>query len=105
MQIFSDILLFLNFSLGIIEDNHFVLFLWKQSNITVMEARALTPVQEDLLKMFAFDHSDSFAKEIKKVLKNYLLKKIDEETTRLWDEGVFDQKDLDELRHEDLHKI
>ncbi|MDE5848089.1 MAG: hypothetical protein K2M83_09490 [Muribaculaceae bacterium] len=70
-----------------------------------MEARALTPVQEDLLKMFAFDHSDSFAKEIKKVLKNYLLKKIDEETTRLWDEGVFDQKDLDELRHEDLHKI
>ena len=64
-----------------------------------MEARALTPVQEDLLKMFAFDHSDSFAKEIKKVLKNYLLKKIDEETTRLWDEGVFDQKDYDELRH------
>ena len=37
-----------------------------------MEAKALTPVQEDLLKMFAFDHSDSFAKEIKKVLKNYI---------------------------------
>lgn len=69
-----------------------------------MEARALTPVQEDLLKMFAFDHTDSFAIEIKKVLKSYLLKKIDEETDRLWDEGVFDQKVLDELRHEDLHK-
>ncbi|MDE7421934.1 MAG: hypothetical protein K2N35_17230 [Muribaculaceae bacterium] len=69
-----------------------------------MEARVLTPVQEDLLKMFAFDHSDSFAIEIKKVLKTYLLKKIDEETTRLWDEGILDQKRLDELRHEDLHK-
>ncbi|MDE7347514.1 MAG: hypothetical protein K2N48_12350 [Muribaculaceae bacterium] len=69
-----------------------------------MEARALTPVQEDLLKMFAFDHSDSFAIEIKKVLKTYLLGKIDEETTRLWNEGVLDQKRLDELRHEDLHE-
>ena len=69
-----------------------------------MEARALTPVQKDLLKLFAFDHSDSFAIEIKKVLKNYLLKMIDDETTRLWDEGILDQKRLDELRHEDLHK-
>ncbi|MDE6379934.1 MAG: hypothetical protein K2L11_05630 [Muribaculaceae bacterium] len=69
-----------------------------------MEARALTPVQEELLKMFAFDHSDSFANEIKKVLKNYLLRKIDEETDRLWDEGELDQKVLDELRYEDLHK-
>ncbi|MDE6551718.1 MAG: hypothetical protein K2K98_01965 [Muribaculaceae bacterium] len=69
-----------------------------------MEARALTPVQEDLLKMFAFDHSDSFAIEIKKVLKTYLLHKIDEETTRLWDEGILDQERLDELRHEDLRK-
>lgn len=68
-----------------------------------MEARALTPVQEDLLKMFAFDHSDSFAIEIKKVLKTYLLNKIDEETTRLWNAGVLDQKRLDELRHQDLH--
>lgn len=40
-----------------------------------MEARVLTPVQEDLLKMFAFDHSDSFVIEIKKVLKTYLLKR------------------------------
>lgn len=69
-----------------------------------MEARALTPVQEDLLKMFAFDHSDSFAIEIKKVLKTYLLHKIDEETTRLWDEGILNQERLDELRHEDLRK-
>ncbi len=50
--------------------------------------------------MFAFDHSDSFAIEIKKVLKEYLLKKNDEETDRLWDEGFLDQKSLDEIRHE-----
>ncbi len=69
-----------------------------------MEARALTPVQQDLLKLFAFDHSDSFAMEIMKVLNDYLLAKIDDETNRLWDEGILDQKRLDELRHEDLHK-
>lgn len=69
-----------------------------------MEARALTPVQEDLLKLFAFDHSDSFAIEIKKVLKKYLLQRIDEETDRLWNSGILDQNRLDELRHEDLHK-
>ncbi len=68
-----------------------------------MEASALTPVQHDLLRMFGFDHSDSFVIEIKKVLKEYLLKKIDEETDRLWDEGILDQKRLDEIRHEDLH--
>lgn len=83
---------------------HICIIFVEKSNITVMEAKALTPVQEDLLKMFAFNHSDSFAIEIKRVLKSYLLKKIDEETTRLWDEGIFDQKVLDELRNEDLHK-
>ncbi len=70
-----------------------------------MEARAITPVQKDLLRMFAFDHSEGFANEIKKVLKEYLLKKIDEETDRLWEEGILDQQRLDAIRHEDLHKI
>ncbi len=69
-----------------------------------METRELTPVQQDLLRMFAFDHSDSFAFEIKTVLKDYLLKKIDKETDRLWDEGILDQNRLDEIRQEDLHK-
>ncbi len=70
-----------------------------------MEARTLTPVQKDLLKLFAIDHSDSFAIEIKSVLNRYLLKKIDEESNRLWDEGILAKKRLDELRFEDLHKI
>ncbi|MDE6380526.1 MAG: hypothetical protein K2L11_08645 [Muribaculaceae bacterium] len=69
-----------------------------------MEARTLTPVQEDLLRMFAFDHSDSFALEIKKVLNKFLLKKIDEETSRLWEEGFYDQARLDELRYKDFHQ-
>lgn len=69
-----------------------------------MEARSLTPVQQDLLRLFSFNHSDEFAKEIKEVLSSYLRKKLEEETNRLWDEGILDEKALEKLRHEDLHK-
>ena len=43
-----------------------------------MEAKKLTPVQIDLLRMFSFDHSDEFAIEIKEVLGKYLQYKLDD---------------------------
>ena len=69
-----------------------------------MEARSLTPVQQDLLRLFSFNHSDEFAKEIREVLSSYFRKKLDEETDRLWDEGILDEAALERLRHEDFHK-
>lgn len=68
-----------------------------------MNNQSLTPIQKDLLKMFAYDHSDKFANEIKCVLSNYFLSKIDAETDRLWMEGKLDQSVLNEIRKEDLH--
>lgn len=68
-----------------------------------MNANSLTPMQHELLKLFSFDHSEAFAVEMKRVLTRHLLSKLDSETDRLWDEGILDQKVLDELRHEDLH--
>lgn len=62
-------------------------------------------MQKELLKMFSFDHSDEFVMEIKKVLGDYLQKKIDKELDRLWDEGTLNQEKLDELRHQDLHQM
>lgn len=69
-----------------------------------MEAHVLTPVQQDLLRLFSFDHSDNFAKEIKSVLNSYFQSKIDEETDRLWETGVLNEEKLEQLRHENLHK-
>lgn len=68
-----------------------------------MEAKTLTPVQKDLLRMFSYDHSDAFANEIKSVLNKYFQSKIDEETDRLWDDGTLNQAALDAIRKEDLH--
>ncbi len=33
----------------------------------------------------------------------YYQKKMDEELNKAWDEGILDQKRLNELRHTDLH--
>lgn len=68
-----------------------------------MEVTVLNPTQQHLLKLFAFNPSEDYAMEIKRVLMDYFQSKLDQESDRLWDEGVLDQKRLDELRHKDLH--
>lgn len=68
-----------------------------------METGNLTPTQLNLLKIFAYDHSEEHAREIQNVLVNYLQKKLDEESDKLWDSGVLNQEVLDRIRHEDLH--
>ena len=85
-----------------------------------MEATTLTPTQQHLLKLFSFDQSESYAREIQEVLSfdqsesyareiqevltRHFQEKLDKEADRLWDEGILDQQRLDELRHEDLHR-
>ena len=68
-----------------------------------MEATTLTPTQRHLLKLFSFNPSDDYAREIQEVLTRHFQAKLDQEADRLWDEGILDQKRLDELRGEDLH--
>lgn len=70
----------------------------------IMEATTLTPTQQHLLKLFSFDQSESYAREIQEVLTRHFQEKLDKEADRLWDEGILDQQRLDELRHEDLHR-
>ena len=66
--------------------------------------RNVTPVQQHLLKLFSFDSSEAYARKIQEVLTHYFQEKLNREADRLWDEGLLDQKRLDELRTEDLHK-
>ena len=76
----------------------------EKQNEENMAANALTPAQQHLLKLFSYNDSDEYALEIQEVLTRYFQERLDKEADRLWDEGILDQKRLDELRNEDLHK-
>lgn len=69
-----------------------------------MRNATLNPTQQHLLKLFSFDNSESYALEIQRVLTEHFQSLLDEESDKLWNNGILDQKRLDELRHADLHK-
>ena len=62
-----------------------------------MEATILNPTQMHLLKLFSFNKSEDFAKEIQQVLARYFQEKLDAETDRLWDEGILNLKGKDNV--------
>ena len=70
-----------------------------------MGASVFNPVQQHLLKMFAFDGSEERLSEVKVVLAEHFRAKADACLNELWDSGVLNQDKLDELRHQDLHSM
>ena len=68
-----------------------------------METTALNPTQMHLLKLFAFNNSEEYAREIQEVLTRDFQNRLDAEADRLWDEGILNQEKLDEIRKMDLH--
>lgn len=70
-----------------------------------MENSSLNPTQLHLLKMFSFNNSEEYAREIQEVLTKHFQKRLDAEADRLWDEGILDQKRIDEINKMDLHKL
>ena len=68
-----------------------------------MTAKTLTPAQLHLLKLFSFDDSDEFVHEIQEVLTQHFQKKLEAETCRLWEEGIFSDEILDKMIEEDWH--
>lgn len=68
-----------------------------------METTALNPTQIHLLKMFAFNGSEEYAREVQEVLTRHFQDRLDAEADRLWDDGILDQQKLDEIRQMDLH--
>ena len=67
-----------------------------------METTAFNPVQQHLLKLFAFDGSEEKLLEVKEVLTKYFSQKLDTRLIELWDSGVLNQDKLDELRTKHL---
>ena len=86
--------------LCILEINY---YLCRRNNIKNMEATALNPTQMHLLKLFAFNNSEDYAREVQMVLTRHFQAQLDAEADRLWDEGVLNQEKLDAIRQEDLH--
>ena len=67
-----------------------------------IETTAFNPVQQHLLKLFAFDGSEEKLLEVKEVLTKYFSQKLDKRLNELWDSGVLNQDKLDELRTKHL---
>ena len=69
-----------------------------------MEATVFNPVQQHLLRMFAYDGSEERLSEVKEVLSKHFFRKLDESLNKAWKSGVLSQERLDELRKVDVRK-
>lgn len=70
-----------------------------------MESTVFNPVQQHLLRMFAYDGSEERLLEVKKVLSQHFFAQVDDCFDDLWESGLLDQKKLDELRDVDIHQF
>ena len=67
-----------------------------------MSSTVFNPIQQHLLKMFAYDNNVERLTEIKELLTKYYASKVSQRMNQLWDDGTLDQKKLDELRGKHL---
>ena len=70
-----------------------------------MRHTVFNSTQIHLLRMFEYDSSDRSLEELKELLYQYYSKRMNEKLNELWDNGVLDQKRLDEINELDLHKL
>ena len=68
-----------------------------------VQPTVFNPAQLYLLDLFSRIKSDEELNDIKQLVADYYAKKLDEHLEKLWDEGILDQKRLDEINQMDLH--
>lgn len=68
-----------------------------------MEATVFNPIQLQLLRMFERNKSEAELREFQGVVSDYYAEKLNDHLNKLWDEGILDQKRLDEIDSMDLH--
>ena len=69
-----------------------------------VQPTVFNPAQLYLLDVFSRIKSNDELNDIKQLVCDYYAKKLDAELDRLWDEGILDQKRLDEINEMDLHQ-
>lgn len=72
-------------------------------NQIVIEVTNFNPIQLSLLRMFERNNSEEELREFQKLVSQYYIQKLDAHLEKLWDEGILDQKRLDEINEMDLH--
>lgn len=77
-------------------------YLCKRFNTRIMQTTALNPTQMHLLKLFSFNNSEDYAREIQRVLTQHFQERLDAESDRLWEAGILSHERLEALRHEDI---
>ena len=60
-----------------------------------MASTVFNPIQQHLLKMFAYDSSEEHLLEIKQVLTDYLARRVDKEMDQLWNEGKISKETIE----------
>ena len=73
--------------------------------MSYVEATVLTPTQQHLLKMFAYNDSEERMSEVLDVLTKHFSHKLDEQLDLLWDAGILNQEKLDSLRGKDVSQL
>ena len=68
-----------------------------------MNTTTLNPTQMHLLKLFSFNNSEDYAREIQQVLTQHFQERLDAESDRLWNAGILSNERLETLRHKDFH--
>lgn len=66
------------------------------------EAKGLTNLQLELLKIFSFNVDDQQLREIKSLLAKYFAEKVTSEMDRLWDEKKWSNDTMDQWSKEHL---
>ncbi len=69
------------------------------------QGSVFNPVQQHLLKMFAYDGSEERLEEVRRVLAEHFGNLMDKRLDELWEDGTLNQKKLDEFRNVDLRKL
>ena len=59
-----------------------------------MATSVLNSTQQYLLKLFSYDNSEEYAREVQAVLTKHFQQELDAESDKLWDDGVLDAKRL-----------
>ena len=85
----------------------YTIFAARNIIVKVMEnvqPTVFNPAQLYLLDVFARIKSDEELNDIKQLVSDYYAKRLDAHLNKLWNEGVLDQKRLDEINDMDLHQ-
>jgi len=71
--------------------------------MNTVQPTVFNPAQIYLLEVFSSIKSDEELNDIKQLVADYYAKRLNDHLNKLWDEGILDQKRLDEINEMDLH--